>query len=178
VQWAHFSLFLEFASDWNMLESVYSWTQDFLQKGLKEFPAFFFFCKSRADFDVHKSRCMKVSLFSYPMLAKEAFRFISISSLSKQFTHTKQKWKAVPTTWKHIILKTGETLEVEENWSEQGYEHSGNETLQNVTNARKKWKCFLFFIQERRLQMQQRQILRNIWKCNLNAVCWKKKVLR
>jgi hypothetical protein len=37
-----------------------------------------------------------------------------------------------------MILKTGETLEVKENWSEQGYEHSGNETLQNVTNARKK----------------------------------------
>jgi hypothetical protein len=49
------------------------------------------------------------------------------------------------TAWKHIILKIGETLEVKEDWSEQGYEHRGNETLQNVTNARKKCKCFLFF---------------------------------
>lgn len=77
----------------------------------------------------------------------EAFRFISVSSLWNQFTDTKQKRKAVPTTWKHIlvILKTVETLEVKENWSEQGYEHRGNETLQNVTNARKKCKYFLFF---------------------------------
>jgi hypothetical protein len=59
-------------------------------------------------------------------------------------THTKQKRKAVPSAWKHIIIKTGETLEVKENWSEQGYEHRGNETLQNITKARKKCKCFLF----------------------------------
>jgi hypothetical protein len=42
------------------------------------------------------------------------------------------------------VYTLGETLEVKENWSEQGYEHSGNETLQKVTNTRKKCKYFWY----------------------------------